>query len=202
MVLDGELVGGDAHVERVRLGPALALGAALLGRAEVGEQLEAGTPLLELHLPVEQHRRGHDDQVRAPDLPLARQVREQRDRLDRLAEAHLVREDAVQVALVHRGQPAHAHQLVLAEITAQQLRHRHLHLLRLGQRPAARLHALRLRRQRLHPRELRSEREKLEETHHASCSPWSLPHSFAPHNNEHSTRERKECPHSSGKSHF
>jgi hypothetical protein len=56
-------------VERVWLGPALALELALLGGAVVGEQLEGRAPLHELHLPIQHHRRGHHDQVRAPDAP-------------------------------------------------------------------------------------------------------------------------------------
>lgn len=54
-VLQHQRVGGDAHVKCVCLGPPLPLGLALLGCAVVGQQLEAGGPLLELHLPVEHH---------------------------------------------------------------------------------------------------------------------------------------------------
>ena len=46
-------VGGDADVEAVGLAPPRSLQLALLGRAEVGEQLEGRAPLLELHLPVQ-----------------------------------------------------------------------------------------------------------------------------------------------------
>ena len=59
--------------------------------------LEPRRPLLELHLPVELHRGGHDDEVRAPHLLLHREVRQQGDRHDRLAQPHLVREDAVEL---------------------------------------------------------------------------------------------------------
>jgi hypothetical protein len=56
-------------VEGVGLGPALALGLALLGTAIVGQQLEGGAPFLALHLPIQHHTRGHHYQVRAPHSP-------------------------------------------------------------------------------------------------------------------------------------
>ena len=54
-------------MEGIGLGPAVALGLALLGRAVVGQQLEGGRPLLKLHLPVQHDRCRHDNQVRPPD---------------------------------------------------------------------------------------------------------------------------------------
>jgi hypothetical protein len=66
-VLHHELVGGDADVEGVEAGPAVAQQLARLGRAEVRQHLEDGAELLELHLPVDQTARGHDDEVRPPD---------------------------------------------------------------------------------------------------------------------------------------
>ncbi len=77
--LQHERVGRDADVERVGLGPALALGLALLGAAEVGEQLEGRAPLLALHLPVQHHARRHHDQVRAPHAPAPRARARARD---------------------------------------------------------------------------------------------------------------------------
>ena len=48
------------------LGPHLAFEAALLLRPIVGEDLEGRAPTLQLHLPVEHHAGGHDDEVGAP----------------------------------------------------------------------------------------------------------------------------------------
>ena len=40
-------------MESIRFTPAMPLDLALLRAAKVGQQLESGTPLFELHLPVE-----------------------------------------------------------------------------------------------------------------------------------------------------
>ena len=61
--------------------------------------LEGGTPLLDLHLPVEHDGGGDDDQVGAPHALLAGEVCEQGDGLDGLAQSHLVGEDPVEEAL-------------------------------------------------------------------------------------------------------
>ena len=73
--LEDEGVGGDADVEGVGLGPALALGLALLGAAIVRQQLEGRAPLLALHLPVQHHAGRHHYQVRAPHSPVTRERR-------------------------------------------------------------------------------------------------------------------------------
>ena len=44
--------------------------------------LEGGTPLLDLHLPVEHDGGGYDDEVRAPHTLLAGEVGEQGDGLE------------------------------------------------------------------------------------------------------------------------
>ena len=67
MVLDDELVGSDADVEGVDFGPSRPLHLPLFGSAEVSQDLEAGTPPLELHLPVQHHGSRHHDQMRTPD---------------------------------------------------------------------------------------------------------------------------------------
>lgn len=67
--LKNEGVGGDAHMEGIGLGPALALLLPLLGAAIVGEELEGGAPLLELHLPIQHHAGGDHYEMRAPDTP-------------------------------------------------------------------------------------------------------------------------------------
>lgn len=60
-------------MEGVRLGPALSLFLPLLGTPIVGEQLEGRAPFLELHLPIQHHACGHDDEVRTPHPPAHRQ---------------------------------------------------------------------------------------------------------------------------------
>jgi hypothetical protein len=50
-------------MEGVRLAPALALSLALLSTAIVGQQLEGGAPLLELHLPVQHYTAGRKYQI-------------------------------------------------------------------------------------------------------------------------------------------
>mmetsp|Transcript_5126 Transcript_5126/g.14694 ORF Transcript_5126/g.14694 Transcript_5126/m.14694 type:complete len:252 (-) Transcript_5126:407-1162(-) len=127
-ILKNERVRRDAHVERVRLGPALALLRSLLGRAVIGEQLERRTPSFKLHLPVEHHRSWHDDQMRAPVAALARQPRQERDCLDGLAETHLVRQDTVQMLVVQGHQPVQTNVLILTQLSLEQKWHRGLHL--------------------------------------------------------------------------
>ena len=122
LVLGDQPVRGDAHVERVGLGPALALQFTLLGGAKVGQDLKRRGPLLELNLPVQHHGRGYHDEVRAPYAVVARQVRQQRDGLDRLPEAHLVGEDPVESLVVAAHQPVESHVLVLAQRVLQQER--------------------------------------------------------------------------------
>lgn len=60
-------------MEGVGLGPALALFLPLLGTPVVGEQLEGGAPFLELHLPIQHHACGHDDEMRTPHPPAHQQ---------------------------------------------------------------------------------------------------------------------------------
>ena len=82
--------------------------------------LEAGTPLLDLHLPVEHDRGGDHNKVRTPIGPVHGQVGHEGDGLDGLAQTHLVSEDAVETALVERHQPVQPDVLVLAERVLQQ----------------------------------------------------------------------------------
>ena len=83
-VAASEGIGRDADIEMVFVVPALTELLALFGVAVIAEHLETGQELLELHLPVQQHARRHDDQVRPPDPAVARQVGEQGDGLDSL----------------------------------------------------------------------------------------------------------------------
>jgi len=70
-------------VERVFRIPPASLLLALLLRAVVGDDLEAGKELLELHGPIEHDAGGYDDEVRTPLPLIAGEVSEKRDRLDR-----------------------------------------------------------------------------------------------------------------------
>jgi hypothetical protein len=69
-------VGGDANVEGVGFRPALSLELALFHGAVIGQQLEGGAPFLQLHLPVEHHGGGHDNQVRTPYTPARGRLRD------------------------------------------------------------------------------------------------------------------------------
>ena len=106
------LVAGDAHVEGVGLRPPRPLRLPLLDGAVVRQHLQRGRPPPELRLPVQDGGGGHHHQVRPPHTPARRQVRQQADRLDRLAQPHLVCQDAVQPAVVHGHQPVQAVALV------------------------------------------------------------------------------------------
>ncbi len=77
----------------------------LLEGAKVREDLEGWTPFLQLVLPVEHDRGGYDDQVWAPVPLLAGQVCQERDGLHRLAQTHLVSQDAIESPFVHGHQP-------------------------------------------------------------------------------------------------
>ncbi|KAI3476086.1 hypothetical protein L1887_62392 [Cichorium endivia] len=102
------LVGGDEHVkvlgQQVFVDDLVAL---LLGALE-GDHVEAGHPALELAVPVVQRRLGHDDEVEAGRVAEVAEVAEEGDGLERLAEAHLVCEDAVDAVVVERDHPVEA----------------------------------------------------------------------------------------------
>ncbi len=66
-----ERVRRDARVEVVLVVPPLTQFLPLLRVPVVAEHLEPGQKLLKLHLPIQQHARGHDDQVWSPDAPVA-----------------------------------------------------------------------------------------------------------------------------------
>lgn len=66
---EDEVVGGDADVKGVGLGPALPLERAFPGAAVVGQQLKGGAPLLALHFPVQHHAGRYHHQVGAPHPP-------------------------------------------------------------------------------------------------------------------------------------
>ena len=57
MILDYQLVGGDADMEAIVFAPTLTLHFALLLRAKVCQDLQCRAPALELHLPVDDDSR-------------------------------------------------------------------------------------------------------------------------------------------------
>ena len=82
------------------------------GAAAHLERAERRAPLGELAVPVGEGRLRDDDQVGARHAAALLQVAEQRDRLQRLPEPHLVGEDAVDPVLVQLDQPVEALELV------------------------------------------------------------------------------------------
>ena len=109
------IVARDAHVEGTLLRPPFAELYALLAAANVCDNLEAGRPPHKLRLPVEDDCCGDNDQVWAPVLLVLGKVAEERNGLHRLAEAHFVREDAVEVVAVQIDHPLESGALVLAQ---------------------------------------------------------------------------------------
>ena len=111
----GHLERGDDDVDVGRaLAERLHEALALLQVARVqldGAQLRAEA--LELGHPRGEHRERRDDQVRPADALDELEVGEEGDGLQRLAQAHLVREDGIDAAPVHAHQPAQPAQLVV-----------------------------------------------------------------------------------------
>ena len=109
-VLHDELVRREQHVEAAGRRPlrhlSLPDGLARVGRALVRDGHRVGDPLAALELPVGEHRERHDDHEGARDVLRLHQVGDERDGLDRLAQPHLVGEDAVEVVVVQRDHPA------------------------------------------------------------------------------------------------
>lgn len=63
--------------------------------ADIGDDIEVGRPELELALPVDDRRERHRHEERARAVALLVQRVQERDRLYRLAQAHLVSQDRV-----------------------------------------------------------------------------------------------------------
>ena len=57
--------------------------------------------------------------MRAPNASIVCEVSEERDRLNRLAEAHFVSENAVHFLLVQRAEPIEAHKLIFAKLAVE-----------------------------------------------------------------------------------
>ena len=73
----------DANVEVELIVPALTQLLPPLGSAVVSEDLETGEEFLEFHLPIHKDAGWHDYQVRTPDTPIARQMCQECDSLNR-----------------------------------------------------------------------------------------------------------------------
>ena len=112
LVLNDDFVRGDADVEHIELTPSEPLLLAFLPSAEVGDDLERGTPLLYFHLPIDQYAGRHHDQMRTPNSLDLRQIAKQSDRLNSLAQAHLISQNAIQILLLKLYQPLHSRLLI------------------------------------------------------------------------------------------
>ena len=118
LILHHELERGEQHVE---LAARHLLALDLLAhtrRALVDHHPDVRGPLDELVGPVGQRGERHHDQERAIILLHLHDVGDQRDRLDGLAQAHLVGQDAVEVVVVQGDHPLQALQLVCLQVAA------------------------------------------------------------------------------------
>lgn len=73
MVLQHQLVRRDTHMEGIGLGPALPLELPLFLGSIVSEDFKAGAPPFQLHLPVQHHTGGDNDQMGTPVTCLAKE---------------------------------------------------------------------------------------------------------------------------------
>lgn len=90
MVLNDQLVGGDADVERVVLTPTVSFDLPFFLGSEVSQNLETWTPALKLKLPVHYDGCRHDDQVWTPNTIVAGQRRQQPNSLNGFTKTHFV----------------------------------------------------------------------------------------------------------------
>ena len=121
LVVDDRLVLADDDVEATRireLGLVERLACALV--ALVRDGLDRRRPLGKLVGPVRERAERHDDQERAVVELLLLEVRHESDGLNRLAETHLVGQDAVQPVVVQRHEPLDAEQLVRLQRAARE----------------------------------------------------------------------------------
>mmetsp|Transcript_10985 Transcript_10985/g.36071 ORF Transcript_10985/g.36071 Transcript_10985/m.36071 type:complete len:799 (-) Transcript_10985:551-2947(-) len=119
LVTDDEVVVGDDDVERAVGHALVAQVLALVGLTLVNNHIHAIIePDGKLALPVGQHRLWRDDEVRPFIAFLLVQVSHERDGLNRLAEAHLIGQNAVEVVVVERHHPLQTGNLVRAKLPA------------------------------------------------------------------------------------
>uniref|UniRef100_A0AAG5DLD8 Uncharacterized protein n=1 Tax=Anopheles atroparvus TaxID=41427 RepID=A0AAG5DLD8_ANOAO len=134
LLADAHLVRRDAHVPLARRQHVPNERVARLLVADQAHGSDRRTPACELVHPVLQRRLRHDHDVRSRVVAQVFQVAEQRDRLQCLTEAHLVRQDPVDAVLVQRNHPVQPADLVVAHLARLDVRRRRLepeHLLRL-----------------------------------------------------------------------
>jgi hypothetical protein len=103
LIGEDELVRSDADVEGVLGVPSLSLLLSLLLSSVVHHELEPRQELAELHLPIEHNTRRNDDEVRTPLSFVTREMGEERNRLNRFTETHLVGENSEGVSIEKSG---------------------------------------------------------------------------------------------------
>eukprot|EP00968_Pinguiococcus_pyrenoidosus_P021741 scaffold2908_cov257-Pinguiococcus_pyrenoidosus.AAC.2 len=94
---------------------------ALFSGAVEADHAKRRTPPRELVHPVAEGGLGDQDDVRASDVLVLHHVAQDADRLQRLAESHLVRQDAVDAVLVQANHPVQALKLVWPQLSRHTL---------------------------------------------------------------------------------
>ena len=117
----GHLVCCQHHVERAQICERLTLQqlALLPIRRVKTDDAQRGGPFAELGEPRGEDGEGADDEVRTGDLQLQREYAEEGDRLHRLAQPHVVGEDAVDAVPVRSEEPVDALHLMGLEVHLQ-----------------------------------------------------------------------------------
>ena len=113
------LVGGEQNVEPV-VANGLSEHLANVRQAFVLNDDDVRRPALKFRRPIGERREWHDDQRRARVLLQVDQMHDQGDGLNRLAEAHLVGENTVQIVVVQRHEPFEALQLVRFQLATDE----------------------------------------------------------------------------------
>ena len=117
LVEDDDLVGRHDDVEHARLALLVADTLALFPGAVQLLGADHGAPLFELAQPVAQRRLGHDDEVRPRDAAHLVEVAQDGDRLQGLAQPHLVGQDGAAVGPAPvEGQPVEPGDLVRVQL--------------------------------------------------------------------------------------
>ena len=125
LLLDDHFVRRHAHVETARHQKLGLLRLALFGVSVKLERANHRTPTLKLVHPVTERGFRHDNHVRSGNTPVFGEVTEKRNRLQRLPETHLVRQDAVDAVIEQSNHPVQTRNLVLshlAKLNARRLR--------------------------------------------------------------------------------
>mmetsp|Transcript_7352 Transcript_7352/g.21307 ORF Transcript_7352/g.21307 Transcript_7352/m.21307 type:complete len:234 (+) Transcript_7352:462-1163(+) len=118
LVAHDHVIVGEKHVEGLCRHSVIPQLLPLLRLAVVEDDVVVWQPPPKLNTPVAQHGFGAQDEVGSIVALLFHEVSKQRDGLDGLTEAHLVREDPIQPVDVQGNHPLQARQLVLSELAA------------------------------------------------------------------------------------